>query len=84
MRYDKVLAALEKARTVYENSVRETLAQAIREDAEIEQALINVGLLNGVKKDPKGRAAKSAAWTPARRRKQSRLMKKRNAERRKK
>ena len=74
MRYDKLLTGLEKARAAYENAVRRLLANASREDGQVAEALKHVG------KDPLGRAAKKRAWTPARRRKQARLMKKRAAE----
>lgn len=71
MRYDKLLTGLEKARTTYENTVRELLANATKEDTQVAAALKFVKNKS---------AAKSAAWTPARRRKQAKLMRQRMRE----
>lgn len=71
MRYDRLLQALDKVRAEYETKVRDLLARSLAEDRATAQAILT---------KPKTQldvSPASAAWTPARRAKQSKLMKRR-------
>lgn len=70
MRYNRFIENLERLKAKYEAEIRKLLAEMKSEDQEIERAIL--------KKSPVLlRTDHRSSWTPARRAKQSRIMKRR-------